>query len=145
MKFVKLTSTAQTPIKGSPFAAGYDLYADITDVDCIKIPPHATVKVSTGIAIELPENTFGGIFPRSGLASKAGLAPANKVGVIDEDYRGPVIVALHNHSDEYRIVNHGERIAQLIVIPYQKVELEEVESLSDTVRGAGGFGSTGSK
>lgn len=145
MKFVKLTSTAQTPIKGSPFAAGYDLFADITDADYITIPPHMTVKVSTGIAIELPENTFGGIFPRSGLASKTGLAPANKVGVIDEDYRGPVIVALHNHSNEYAVIQHGARIAQLIVIPYQKIEFEEVESLSDTVRGAGGFGSTGSK
>ena len=141
MKFKKLTPTAQEPTRGSKYAAGYDLSADIGSN--VLIAPHTTVKIGTGIAVELPENTFGAIYARSGIASKEGLRPANCVGVCDEDYWGEVIVALHNDSDIMRIVEPGERIAQFVVQPYVNVELEEVETLSTTVRGTNGFGSSG--
>lgn len=141
MKFQKLNSKAITPTKGSKYSAGMDLYACI-DND-ITINPGETVKIGTGLAFELPENTFGAIFARSGLATKQGLAPANKVGVCDEDYRGEYIVPLHNHSNVPVTVKSGDRIAQLVIMPYIPVELEEVESLSDTERGSGGFGSSG--
>ena len=141
IKFKKLTSTAQEPTRGSKYAAGYDLSADIGAN--VLIAPHTTVKIGTGIAVELPENTFGAIYARSGIASKEGLRPANCVGVADEDYRGEIIVALHNDSDVMRMVEPGERIAQFVVQPYVNVEFEEVETLSTTVRGEGGFGSTG--
>ena len=144
MKIKLLTSTAKMPVRESEYAAGYDLCADLAnDTDHLVIPPHEVRKVSTGIAIELPKNTFGGIFARSGLATKQGLRPANAVGVIDEDYRGPVIVALYNDSNDYRVIEHGQRIAQLVVIPYMNVQLEQVDDLSTTIRGDGGFGSTG--
>lgn len=109
----------------------------------IEIAPHTTVKVGTGIAIELPYNTFGAIFARSGLATKQGLRPANCVGVVDSDYRGEVIVALHNDTDEIKSIEGGDRIAQLVVMPYVPVRFTEKEELTDTVRGDGGFGSTG--
>lgn len=141
MKFKKLTSTAQAPTRGSNYAAGYDLSADVGSN--VIIAPHTTVKIGTGIAVELPENTFGAIYARSGIASKEGLRPANCTGVVDEDYRGELVVALHNDSDVVRIVEPGERIAQFVVQPYVSVEFEEVEELSTTVRGVGGFGSTG--
>ena len=111
--------------------------------DPIVIYPHKTFLVRTGISVELPKNTFGAIFARSGLALKSGLAPANKVGVVDCNYRGEVCVALHNHSEYPREVNPGERIAQMVVMPYVNVSLELAEDLSDTDRGEGGFGSTG--
>ena len=135
-----LNENATVPTRGSAEAAGWDLYNAGPDVI---IPAEQTVKVGTGIAIELPEGTFGGVFPRSGLATKHGLAPANKVGVVDSDYRGEVIVALHNHSTNDVGITHGERIAQLIVIPYMSVDMNVVDELSDTDRGEGGFGSTG--
>lgn len=138
-----LNDLAKTPTRGSDYAAGYDLYA-ATNVP-IDIAPHSTVKVDTGIAVELPEDTFGAVFARSGLATKRGLRPANAVGVLDSDYRGPVIVALHNDTDEIQSVDPGERIAQLVVIPFIPVTFNEVDELSDTVRGVGGFGSTGEK
>jgi dUTP pyrophosphatase len=141
VKFVKLNPNAQAPTCGSLEAAGYDLSAAI-DAN-ITIAPHQTVKIPTGLAIELPENTFGGIYARSGIANREGLAPANKVGIVDSDYRGEIMVALHNHSDEYRVVEPGQRIAQLIIQPYIKVEFNEADSLSATERGSGGFGSTG--
>lgn len=141
MKFKKLTSTAQAPTRGSNYAAGYDLSADVGSN--VIIAPHTTVKIGTGLAVELPENTFGAIYARSGIASKEGLRPANCTGVVDEDYRGELVVALHNDSDVVRIVEHGERIAQFVVQPYVSVEFKEVEELSTTVRGVGGFGSTG--
>lgn len=141
VKFVKLNSNAQAPICGSLEAAGYDLSAAI-DTN-ITIAPHQTVKIPTGLAIELPKNTFGGIYARSGIASKEGLRPANCTGVIDSDYRGEIIVALHNDSDVYRIVEPKERIAQLVIQPYVKVNFEEAETLGATDRGTGGFGSTG--
>lgn len=141
IKFKKLTTTAQAPTRGSKYAAGYDLSADIDSN--VLIVPHTTVKIGTGIAVELPENTFGAIYARSGIASKEGLRPANCTGVADSDYRGELIVALHNDSDVMRMVEPGERIAQLVVQPYVSVEFEEADELSTTVRGEGGFGSTG--
>lgn len=102
-----------------------------------------TVKIGTGIAVEIPNGYFGAVFARSGLATKEGLRPANAVGVCDSDYRGEYIVALHNDSDTPRTVTPGERIAQLVIMPYLQVDFEEVNELSDTVRGEGGFGSTG--
>lgn len=139
MNIKLLSKNATLPTRGSKEAAGWDLYA----AEDATINPGETVKISTGIAIALPENTFGAIFARSGLATKQGLAPANKVGVVDSDYRGPVIVSLHNHSKEERTVNAGDRIAQLVVLPYVPVDLTEVEELDDTERGSAGFGSTG--
>lgn len=143
LDYVKLSGTAQAPTHGSEWAAGYDLHADLEGIPSIAIAPGEVRKISTGIAIALPEGTFGAVFARSGLATKQGLAPANKVGVIDSDYRGPVIVALRNESNEAQIINHGERIAQLVVVPYLSVAFNEVKSIGTTARGEGGFGSTG--
>ena len=139
----KLDEKAIIPAYGSAFAAGADLYACL-DGD-VEIFPHATVVIPTGIALELPVGYAGLIYARSGLACKRGLAPANKVGVIDSDYRGEVMVALHNHSENAQTVSAGERIAQLVITPYMTAKFIEVEELSSTVRGAGGFGSTGNK
>lgn len=141
VEFKRLNNLARIPTRGSKYAAGYDLYA-ATDYK-IEIQPHQTVKIGTGIAVAIPEGNFGGIFARSGLALKKGIAPANKVGVIDADYRGELIVALHNDSDEVQTIEEGSRIAQLIIIPFVSVEFQEVDELDDTERGEGGFGSTG--
>ena len=137
----KLTPQAQLPTRGSAQAAGYDLYAATTEV--VAIPAHTTTKVGTGVAVSIPDGYFGGIFARSGLATKQSLRPANCVGVIDSDYTGELIVALHNDSDEPREIQAGERIAQLVILPYLTVEFDEVDELEETQRGAGGFGSTG--
>ena len=135
---------AMLPTKGTEDSAGMDLYAYMDDgSDHIWIEPGETVKIHTGIAMELPHRTFGAVFARSGLATKKGLRPANCVGVIDSDYRGEIIVALHNDSTIRQMVCHGDRIAQLVVMPYVATELIEVEELEDTERGEGGFGSTG--
>lgn len=141
VKCVKLRENAVIPSYESLGAAGCDLSAAIDEN--VMIAPHQTVKIPTGLAMELPEGTFGAIYARSGIATKEGLAPANKVGVADWDYRGEIMVALHNHSDEYRIVEPGQRIAQLIIQPYVRANYYEGEVLSDTERGTGGFGSTG--
>lgn len=138
-----INNNAIIPTKGSEAAAGYDLYAAIDTK--IMIKPHTTVKIDTGIAVALPDNTFGGIFARSGIATKRGLRPANGVGVIDADYRGNIIVALHNDTDIVQYVEPQERIAQLIIIPYVNVQFKEINELSETERGAGGFGSSGTK
>jgi dUTP pyrophosphatase len=138
----KLSPDAQLPTRGSAQAAGYDLYACIPD-GAAAIKPHATVRIGTGLAIAVPEGYFGAIFARSGLAAKQGLRPANCVGVADSDYRGEYIVALHNDSASHRTVTPGERIAQLVIMPFLSVTFDEVESLGETERGAGGFGSTG--
>ena len=143
VRFKKLDQRAQMPTYGSVYAAGADLYA-VTD-GVVTIAPGETKFIGTGIAVELPEGTVGLVNARSGLACKKGLAPANKVGVIDCDYRGEVKVALHNHGTEPQSFDCGERIAQMVVAPYIPVQYEEADELSDTVRGAGGFGSTGSK
>lgn len=143
IKLKKLSDTAKIPTRGSEYAAGYDLYADIAED--VTIQPHTTAKIGTGLSIEIPDGYFGAVFARSGLASKQGLRPANCVGVCDSDYRGEYIVALHNDSDTERVVNPGDRIAQLVIMPYLAVDFTEVSSLSDTQRGAGGFGSTGAR
>ena len=139
IKIKKLNENAIIPTSGSEYAAGYDLYS-CTDVT---ICARQTVAVSTAIAIEIPEGYFAGVFARSGLASKQGLRPANCVGVIDSDYRGEVIVMLHNDSQLDREIKKGERIAQLVIMPYLQVQFEQVEDLSETERGIGGFGSSG--
>ena len=140
VRIKKLNENATLPTYGTEFSAGADLYN--LDEEVV-IPPHKTVLIHTGLSFEIPEGYAGLIYARSGLASKRGLAPANKVGVIDADYRGEVMVALHNHSDIEATVEANERIAQLVVTPFLKVEYELSDELSDTVRGAGGFGSTG--
>ena len=137
----KLDERAVLPTYGSEYSAGADLYALAENE--IVIGPGETVLVHTGLAMEIPEGYAGLIYARSGLASKRGLAPANKVGVVDADYRGEIMVALHNHSAVVQTVAPKERIAQLVIAPFLKAEFEEAEMLSDTVRGEGGFGSTG--
>ena len=138
----KLRAGAVLPTSGSAYAAGYDLYACMEEPS-VTIAPGETVKVGTGLSIEIPEGYFGAIFARSGLATKQGLRPANCVGVCDSDYRGEYIIALHNDSDAPRTVENSDRIAQLVVLPYLAATFEEVEELGETARGAGGFGSTG--
>ena len=142
VKIKKLNENAIIPTYGSPFSAGADLYSAMDDVT---ITPHTTTLIKTGLALELPVGFAGLIYARSGLASKRGLAPANKVGVIDCDYRGEVMVALHNHSEVAQTVANGERIAQLVITPYVVADFEESDERSETVRGEGGFGSTGTK
>ena len=139
----KLTEEAVIPTYGSSFSAGADLYACISEEETIL--PGETKLIKTGIAMELPVGYVALIYARSGLASKRGLAPANKVGVIDCDYRGEIMVALHNHSNEPQAISPKERIAQMVITPYITAEFNTVESLSDTQRGDGGFGSTGRK
>ena len=139
----KLREDAVIPTRGSEFAAGYDLCACLDGDEAVTIPPRHTVVLHTGISFALPEGTFGAVFARSGLASRQGLRPANCVGVIDSDYRGECMVALHNDSGEERTVRHGDRVAQLILLPFLPMEFEEADELPDTARGAGGFGSTG--
>ena len=139
----KLNDKAVIPTYGSEYAAGADLYACIDAP--VSIQPGETQLIKTGLAMEIPAGYAGLIYARSGLASKKGLAPANKVGVIDADYRGEVMVALHNHSNVVANIEPQERIAQLVITPYLTAHFEEMQELSDTVRGAGGFGSTGSK
>ncbi len=144
VKILKLKENAKIPTRGSSQAAGYDLYA-LLDTESISIMPHETVKIGTGIALELPELTFLGIFARSGIATKEGLRPANCVGVVDSDYRGEIIVSIHNDSNEIRKITNYERIAQAVVLPYISVDFELADSLNTTKRGDNGFGSTGVK
>ncbi|MBP5308547.1 MAG: dUTP diphosphatase [Clostridia bacterium] len=141
LKIKKLNSLAKTPAYGSAGSAGADLYA-ATDSPTF-IAAGETAFIGTGIAVEIPEGYVGLVYARSGLACKKGLAPANKVGVIDADYRGEIKVAVHNHSSSGQTVDAGERIAQLVIAPFLKCEFIETDELSDTVRGKGGFGSTG--
>ena len=143
VKIKRLNDNAIIPKYGTKFAAGADLYN--LDVEDVEILPGETALIHTGISMEIPVGYVGLIFARSGLATKRGLAPANKVGVIDSDYRGEIMVALHNHSGVEQKIAAGERVAQLVVAPFLKAEYEEAEELSQTVRGVGGFGSTGTK
>ena len=143
VRIKKLDDRAVMPTYGTQYSAGADLYALLDSQ--IEIQPHETKFVKTGISIEIPEGYCGLIFARSSLGAKRGLAPANKVGVIDADYRGEIMVTLHNHSEVTAVVDPGERIAQLAIVPFFKAEFEETDELSETVRGAGGFGSTGKK
>lgn len=143
VRFQKLDERAVAPAYGSVDAAGADLYAVLDSP--LTLAPGQTALVHTGLAVEIPAGFVGLVCARSGLATKKGLAPANKVGVIDADYRGEVMVALYNHGMVHQTIDHGERIAQLVLVPYLTAAYEQTDSLSDTVRGAGGFGSTGSK
>ncbi|MBE5940139.1 MAG: dUTP diphosphatase [Lachnospiraceae bacterium] len=137
----KLNPGAIIPTYGTEYSAGADLYACMDTA--VTINPGKTEFIHTGIALEIPAGYAGLIYARSGLACKKGLAPANKVGVIDADYRGEIMVALHNHSSEPVTVENGERISQLVITPFLQVAFNETDELSDTVRGEGGFGSTG--
>ena len=137
----KLRENAVLPSYGSDYAAGADLYA----CNAVTVEPGATEFVQTGLALEVPAGYAGLVYARSGLACKKGLAPANKVGVIDADYRGEIMVALYNHSSQAVEIEPGERVAQLVITPYLTAVFEETEELTDTVRGEGGFGSTGRK
>ena len=143
VRIKKVDDRAVVPTYGSEYSAGADLYAILDEG--LEILPHTTSFIHTGISIEIPEGYCGLIFARSSMGAKRGLAPANKVGVIDADYRGEVMVALHNHSDSIATVEPGERVAQLAIVPFLKAEFEVADELSDTVRGVGGFGSTGPK
>lgn len=143
LRYKKLSPSALVPAYGTASAAGADLYA-LPEGDTV-IAAGETKIIHTGIAVEIPEGYMGLIFARSGLATKCGLAPANKVGVIDADYRGELMVALYNQSGAEQTVAAGERIAQLIITPFLAVNFEECDELSDTERGVGGFGSTGAK
>ncbi len=144
IKIKKLSEHATIPTRGSEEAAGCDLYANIEEKPYYTvILPGDTEFIKTGISMEIPEGFGGFIYARSGLASKRGLRPANCVGVVDSDYRGEIIVALHNDSIEEQAVGNGDRIAQMVIAPYLKPEFAEVESLTDTERGNGGFGHTG--
>ena len=146
IKIKKLYNDATIPTRGSYYAAGYDLYAYIRCQEGhtgIYIPPHETILIGTGVAIQPPKDCFGAVFARSGLASKQGLRPANCVGICDYDYTGEYMIALHNDSNEERFVKDGERIGQVVFIPYMNVNFIEVDDLQETERGANGFGSTG--
>lgn len=155
IKINKIYDDAHLPIYGSKCAACADLYAYIGSDDamaidkdgnnCIMIQPGETVKVSTGLRMAPPEGWYVAIYARSGLATKQGLAPANKTGIVDQDYRGVVIVALHNHSNITQTITHGDRIAQMAVVPFWQADFEEVSELDETERGTGSFGSTGVK
>lgn len=143
LKYKKINDLATEPTRGSQYSAGLDLYAAIESN--IEVPAHSMVKIGTGLSFELPAGTFGAIYPRSGLATKQGLRLANGTGIMDADYRGEYIVALFNDSNETRIIEPKERIAQLVIQPCIIEELEQVEELTETQRGTGGFGSTGTK
>lgn len=142
VNFKKLNENAIMPTYGSEFAAGADLYA-CTNGETVTFAPGETKLIKTGIAMEIPEGYAGLIYARSGIANKRGLAPSNKVGVVDSDYRGEIMVSLHNHSLVEQSITDGERIAQMVIAPFLKVEYTEVDELTETVRGEGGFGSTG--
>lgn len=154
VKIKKLTETAKIPTKAHAEDAAFDLYADIPNDTFIpwgsieernglKILPHTTVKVGTGVAMAIPNAYWGAIYARSGIATKQGLRPANAVGVVDSSYRGEIIVALHNDSSETQIIEHGQRIAQFMLAPVILTEFEEADNLDETSRGAEGFGDSG--
>ena len=141
IKVKKLNEFAKLPTRGSEYAAGYDLYAATNQI--LDIAPHSTIKVGTGLSFELPEGTFAAIYARSGIATKRGLRPANCTGICDSDYRGEYIVVLHNDTDEMQSIEPGERIAQMILLPYIEMKFNEVKELSNTERGSSGFGDSG--
>lgn len=143
VRIKKLNPNAVIPTYGTPFAAGADLYACMDEP--VTVHPGQTCFIHTQLAIEIPVGYAGFVYARSGLSCKKGLAPANKVGVIDADYRGEIMVALHNHSDADVTVESGERVAQLVIAPFLTAQFETSDELEDTERGAGGFGSTGMK
>lgn len=139
--YKKLRDGAVVPSRGSEYAAGYDLYACLESP--VEIEPGTNKKIGTGLSIAVPEGYFGAVFARSGLATKEGLRPANCVGICDSDYRGEYIVPVYNDSSEIRTVKNGDRIAQLVILPFLPADFSEVDELDDTERGTAGFGSTG--
>lgn len=141
IKVKKLKPGTKVPTYGTVYSAGADLYAVLDEP--VIIAPNETKVISTGVAFEIPVGLVGLVFARSGLSCKQDLAPANKVGVIDSDYRGEVVVVLHNHGTQMRTVQNGDRVAQILFMPYVRADFEETDILSDTVRGTGGFGHTG--
>lgn len=143
VKYIKLNERAIVPTYGTEYAAGADLYA-LSDEDIV-IKSGETVMIHTGIAMQIPEGTAAFIFARSGTATKRGLAPANKVGVIDSDYRGEIMVPIHNHTANTQQIAAGERIAQMVIMPYIKADFLESDTLDETDRAQKGFGSTGVK
>ena len=144
VNFKKLDKNAHAPTYGSEYAAGADLYA-LTGGETLNFAPGETKMIKTGIAVEIPEGYAGLIYARSGIATKRGLAPANKVGVIDSDYRGEIMVPIHNHSGAVQQIASGERVAQMVIMPYITADFVECDSLDETERAEGGFGSTGTK
>lgn len=143
LKYMKLDDRAVVPEYGTEYSAGADLRAILNTPLCIN--PGESVLIHTGIAVAIPEGYVGLVYARSGLACKRGLAPSNKVGVIDADYRGEILVSLHNHGKEAQTIEHGDRIAQIVIAPFIKCNYVLVEDLDETDRGSGGFGSTGQK
>lgn len=143
VKIKKLNNNAIIPTYGTEFSAGADLYACIEEP--VSLAPGETVLIKTGLSMEIPAGYAGLVYARSGLATKKGLAPANKVGVIDADYRGEIMVALHNHSNTTAVIESGERIAQMVITPFLMANFITVDKLEETLRGTGGFGSTGTK
>ena len=141
VKLIKLDEKAIIPTYGTEFSAGADLYA--LPAGEISVAPGETVMIHTGIALQIPDGYVGLVYARSGIATKRGLAPANKVGVIDSDYRGEIMVSIHNHSNIVQTIENGERVAQLVIAPYLKANFVESDALDDTKRSTGGFGSTG--
>lgn len=141
IKIKKINKEAKLPTHGSEYSAGYDLYACIPTETIVK--PFSTLEVGTGLAIALPEGTFGAIYARSGLATREHLRPANCVGIIDSDYRGEIKIIIHNDSEEIQKITPGERVAQLVLQKYIPMSFQEVDELDETARGEGGFGSTG--
>ncbi len=139
----KLNDRAVLPTRGSEQAAGWDLYSN--NEEAISVEAHATAMIGTGLSMAIPDGYFGAVYARSGLATKQGLRPANCVGVIDSDYRGEIIISLHNDTDDRKTVNPNERVAQLVIMPYLAVEFDEKDTLDETGRGTNGFGSTGIK
>ena len=142
VKYKKLYEDSIEPMRGTEYSAGFDLHAHVGD-EAVGVPIGETVMIGSGISIAIPNGFFGAVFARSGLSTKKGLRPANCVGVIDSDYRGEIYIPIYNDSDQWQYINDGDRVAQLIIIPYYKVNLEEVDDLDNTERGNGGFGSTG--
>ncbi len=139
----KLYNDVIIPTRGSKEAAGYDLYAYLEE-ESVSLNPGETYMIKTGLCFEIPDGYFGGVFARSGLASKKNLRPANCVGVIDSDYRGEIMVPIYNDSDKVQVIEKNDRVAQIIIMPYLNVEFNEVDELGITSRDKGGFGSTGS-
>lgn len=143
VQFIKVNKEAMVPQCSTKFSAGRDIAACIPTLERVIVHPGETVKIPSGLAIKIPNGYFGGVFARSGLSTKQGLRPATAVSVIDSDYVGEIFIPIHNDSNEIRVIEHGQRICQLVILPYLNVEFEEVDKLENTERGDGGFGSSG--
>ena len=143
VQFIKVNKEAMVPQCSTKFSAGRDIAACIPTLERVIIHPGETVKIPSGLAIKIPDGYFGGVFARSGLSTKQGLRPATAVSVIDSDYVGEIFIPIHNDSNEIRVIEHGQRICQLVILPYLNAEFEETDKLEDTERGEGGFGSSG--